>query len=334
MLFTGGRASIDLEPTTRVLITRTTFTPELIATIYSPNMLVFITGAAGFIGRAVTKELLSNGHQVLGLARNDANASIITAAGGSVLHGSLEDIESLKTGAQQSDAVIHLAYIHDFTNLAKSNELDRAGIAAMAEVLAGTGKPLLIASGTLGVVKGDVAKEDTADDMNHPMSDRARATELLFQLAKEQGFRGASIRFAPTVHGDEDKGLIPMMIGAAQKAGSVTYIGDGTQRWPAVNRFDAAVLCRLAVEKCTGGARYHAVAEQGVPMKDIMTLVGEKLSLPVESKTVEEAGASMGFFANIIALDNPTSSEKTQKELGWKPAGPGLLEDMEKFYFN
>ena len=297
-------------------------------------MRVFVTGAAGFIGRAVTQELLNNGHQVLGLARNDANAEAITKAGAEPHRGDLEDIESLKSGAKAADGVIHLAFIHDFSDFARVTAVDRAAIEAMGEVMAGTGKPLVIASGTMGAPKGKLATEDTEPDRNTPFSDRARSADLVYTLSREKQVRGSVIRLTPTVHGTEDHGFIPILINLARKNGFVTYIGDGSARWPAVHRLDAAILFRLALEKGTAGATYNAVAEQGVPIKDIMTVIGKHLQLPVESKPLNEAAGAIGFFAHVIGSDNLTSSEKTQRELGWHPTQPELLVDMEANYFS
>jgi nucleoside-diphosphate-sugar epimerase len=296
-------------------------------------MLVFVTGAAGFIGRAVIPELLSNGHQVLGLARNDANAEIITNLGGTPHRGELEDLESLKVGAKAADGIIHLGYIHDFTQIARSTRIDREAIAAMADAIAGTGKPLIIASGIMGGPRGVVLTEDTKKEPN-AFSDRELSAELVIKLSTEKNIRGMVMRLPPTVHGAGDKGLIPRLIDIARKAGFVTYIGDGSARWTAGHRLDTAALLRLALEKGRAGATYHAVAEQGVPMKDIMGLVSKSLQLPLESKTSEEVAPIMGFLAHAIAMDSPASGEKTQKELGWHPTQPELLADLEANYFS
>jgi nucleoside-diphosphate-sugar epimerase len=297
-------------------------------------MRVFVTGAAGFIGRVVVQELLNNGHQVLGLARNDASAEIITKAGAEPHRGDLEDIESLKSGAKAADGVIHLAFIHDFSDFARVTAVDRAAIEAMGEVMAGTGKPLVIASGTLVVPQGKLATEDTEPERNTPFSDRARSADLVYAMSKEKQVRGSVVRLPPSVHGAEDKGLIPRMIDLARQNGFITYVGDGSARWPTVHRLDAAVLLRLALEKGTAGATYNAVAEQGVPIKDIMTVISKHLQLPMESKPLNEAVGLIGFLAYPVGSDNPTSSEKTQRELGWQPTQPELLTDMEANYFS
>lgn len=299
-------------------------------------MRVFVTGAAGFIGTAVVQDLLQNGHQVIGLARSDANAEAITKAGGEVLRGDLNDIESLKSGAKQADGVIHLAFMHDFADFAKATEVDRAAITAMGEAIAGTGKPLIIASGTLGhpVAPGQYADEDTEAERVSPMSIRAKSADLVKRFAAEKGVRGMVIQLCPTVHGAGDKGMLPRLMNLAKQKGFVTYIGDGSARWPAVHRDDAAVLFRLALEKGTAGATYNAVAESGIPMKEIMTVIGKGLDLPVESKSVPEAMQAIGFMAHVIGMDNPTTSEKTQKALGWTPTHPKLIPDLEASYFN
>ncbi|KIW53829.1 hypothetical protein PV05_06241 [Exophiala xenobiotica] len=295
-------------------------------------MRVFVTGAAGFIGTATVKELLNHGHQVLGLARSDASADAVAKAGAKPHRGDLEDIDSLKSGAKDADAIIHLGFIHDFSNMAHSTAVDRAAIQAMAEAIAGSGKPLIISSGTLMVAKGALATED-ADIERSPGFDRWKSEDLIKSLSKEKNIRGMSVRFSPTVHGAGDKGFAKIFIDMARKNGRAIYTGDGSARWPAVHRTDAAVLLRLAMEKGTSGGIYHAVAEQGIPVKDTMTLIGKRLGLPVEGMSPGEAAAVLGFFAHAMAFDNPTSSEKTQRELGWQPKQIGLHADMEANYF-
>lgn len=298
-------------------------------------MHVFVTGAAGFIGSATVQELIKNGHQVLALARSDASVDAVTKAGAKVHRGDLKDTESLKSGARATDGVIHLAFIHDFSDFAGACAVDRAAIEAMGEVLAGTGKPLVIASGTLGLPKGALMTEDADPERDTPpFSDRAFSADLVYALSKEKGVRGSVIRLAPTVHGAGDWGFVPSLADAYRQKGSVIYVGDGSSRWPAVHREDAAVLLRLALERGTAGATYHAVAEQGVRLKDLMELLGRKLQLPLRSESVHEAAAALGFLGHTIALDNPVSSEKTQKELGWHPTRPGLLADVEANYFS
>lgn len=299
-------------------------------------MKVFVTGASGFIGRAVVSDLVKHGHEVVGLARSGASSEKVKQIGGTVLEGNLEDLESLRKGARTCDAIVHLAFVHDFSSpeaYQKATVVDRTAIAAMGEEIAGTGKALIIASGTLGTPQGIIATEDTERVREGPMTDRTKSADLVFQLSKEKNIRGIVIRFSPTVHGKDDWGFITMLGEAAKRDGFATYIDQGTSRWSAVHRYDAATLTRLALEKGKAGAVYNAAAEEAIPMKDIMTTVGAKLNLPVKSKTTEEAQPSLGLFAHIINYDNPTSAEKTRNELGWKPEHPGLLEDIRENYF-
>lgn len=296
-------------------------------------MRVFVTGAAGFIGRSVVQELLENGHQVVGLARSDANVETLTKLGAEIHRGDLENHESLKAGARAADGVIHLAFIHDFQNFANGIRVDREAIEAIGEALAGTGKPLVIASGTLGISPGQVATEDTFPSLSHPMHARYLAAQVVYDLSKDKQVRGSVIRLSPIVHGKEDWGFCATFIGGARKSGVAAYVGDGSARWPSVHKEDAAVLFRLALESGPPGSTYHAVAEEGIPLKDIFTKIGEQLKLPVEGKTPEEASQSLGMLANFATLDTPTSSKKTQEELGWKPSQNTLLEDMVANYF-
>ncbi|KXT11043.1 hypothetical protein AC579_7318 [Pseudocercospora musae] len=299
-------------------------------------MHVFVTGASGFVGQAALAELTSHGHEVSALARNDASADKVAQQGAEVVRGGLGDVEIIKKAAQDSDAVLHLAFIHDFSSpeaIAKSNAADREVIAAVGEALTGSNKPFVIASGTLGLPWGQLATEDSEPIREGPMAERQQAADLLLSLSKDNNFKGILVRFPPTVHGKGDQGFITMLGNIAKQNGFATYINDGATRWPATHRHDVASMLRLAVEKGTAGASYHAVAEEGVAMKDIMTAVGSKLQLPVQSKTPEEAQALLGFFGHIIGADNLTSSEKSRKALGWQPTQPGLVEDIAQSYF-
>ncbi len=297
-------------------------------------MRVFVTGAAGFIGRAVVQELLSHGHTVLALARNEATADAVRKAGAEPHPGDLEDPESLTRGAQAADGVIHLAFIHEFTDFARPTVVDRAAIEAMGKALAGTSKPLVIATGTLSLPKSVLATEHSPLDTEGPYALRAQSPKLLHALSKSEGFRGIEVRLSPTVHDKGDWGFVPILMRAAQKNGFVGYVGEGETVWPAVHRLDSAVLFRLALEKGLDGASYHAVAEQGIASKDIMAAIGRKLGLPVKSLSLEEATEALGsfFLANGVATDNPTSSEWTRSQLGWHLTQVGLLEDIEKNY--
>lgn len=295
-------------------------------------MRVFVTGASGFIGRAVVQELLSNGHQVLGLARSDKSAELLRQAGAEPHQGDLEDLDSLSRGARAADGVIHLAFIHEFADFDRPAEMDRHAIEAMAKALAGTNKPLVIASGTIALKKGVLATETTPLELNDKWSTRAKTSELLPDLSKREGIRGIEVRLPPPVHDKEDWGYVPIMMRTARKNGFVGYVGDGLTRWPSVHRLDAAVLFRLALENGVAGAHYHAVAEQAITSKDIVTAIGKKLDLPTKSLSLEDAKEALGFVAEGISTDNPTSSSWTQSQLGWHPVQIGLLEDIEKNY--
>ena len=295
-------------------------------------MRVFVTGAAGFIGRVLVKELLDHGHQVVGLARNSANAESLTKAGAEVHRGDLEDLESLKDGARAADGVIHLAFVHDFSDFVRCVRIDNEAIKAIGEALTGTGKPFVVASGTLGILDGQLATEDIDPNRDHPMSIRYSSADIVYSLSKEKQVRGSVVRLAPVVHGAEDWGFVPMLMGTARNNGYSAYIEEGSTRWPAVHKVDAAVLFRLVLEKGTAGSTYNAVAEQAIPTKDIITAIGKRLQLPVKSVASSEAEEKLGVMSHLLVLDQPTSSEKTQRELGWKPSQIGLLADIEANY--
>lgn len=283
-------------------------------------MKIFVTGAAGFVGSAVVQELLSHGHTVVGLARSDANAQALAAAGAHVLRGSLEDLESLARGAKDSDGVIHTAFVHDFSNYGAAVITDRKAIEAMADALAGSQRPLVVTSGAVRSPDGSLATEDTPVDPSFPRQSEAAALPFA-----ERGVRVAVVRLPPTVHGDGDHGFVPELIRIARASGVAAYVGEGRNRWPAVHRLDAAAAFRLAVEQAAAGSRVHAVAEEGIATRDIAAVIGKRLSLPVEPRPVEHFGWLGPFFAR----DVPLSSAKTRARLGWAPAHPGLLEDLD-----
>ena len=288
-------------------------------------MRVFVTGATGFVGAAVVNDLIANGHQVLGLARSDAGAAALQTAGADVHIGSLEDIDSLKAGAKAADAVIHTAFNHDFSRFVQSCEDDRRIVEALGDALASTAKTLIVTSG-VGVVDG-FATEDS-----EPGQHARAASEHAAAAVASRGVRTMIVRL-PQVHGDGDHAFVPLTINLAREKGQAVYIGDGANRWAAVHRFDAARVYRLALEKGTS-FRYHAVAEEGVPFRDIAEITGRRLNIPVVSKTKDEAAAHFGWFIHFAAADMAASSAKTRAELGWNPAGPKLLPDMDRpIYF-
>ena len=292
-------------------------------------MRVFVTGASGFIGSAVIAQLLGAGHQVIGLARSEQSAAAIAAAGADVHRGSLDDLESLCAGAAASDGVVHLAYDHDF---ARSRELaaeaDARAIEAMGNVLAGSNRPIVIASG-LGIAPGRVSTEA---DRAPPGWPRRASEEVVLALA-ERGVRGAIVRLPPTVHGRGDKGFVQWMIAAARQHGHAAYVGAGENRWPAVHRFDAARLFVLALERATPGSILHAVADEGVAVRDIAGVIARRLGVGVVVKSPQEAQDYFGFLALLIGLDIPASSVQTRERLGWRATEPGLLADLDDGHY-
>jgi nucleoside-diphosphate-sugar epimerase len=290
-------------------------------------MRVFVTGATGFLGSAIVPELLAAGHEVVGLARSDAAADALAHMGVEAHRGELSDIDSLIAGARAGDGVIHTAFIHDFTQFEANVETDRRAVAALAGALEGSGKPLVIASGTMMV-----AHVHPATEQDGPISlDVPRAaSEATVLEAASHGVRGSVVRLSPTVHGAGDHGFVPRLIDFARSKGAAAYVGDGANRWPAVHRLDAARLFRLALESAEPGARLHAAAEEGVPMRAIAEAIGAGLGIPVRSVTEDEAPAHFDFLARFVAIDNPTSSALTRNSLGWRPQEPDLLTDMRQ----
>ncbi|WP_066586598.1 SDR family oxidoreductase [Sphingomonas pruni] len=290
-------------------------------------MRVFLTGATGFIGSRIVPELLAAGHEVLGLTRSDAGARALEAAGAQVHRGDLEHPETLRAGADQADAVIHTAFDHDFSKFLANCEKDRRAIEAMGDVLKGSDRPLLITSGT-GIGNPESGGPATEDVLNRNHPNPRAASELAGQILLDAGVNLVSMRL-PQVHDTVKQGLVSPFIELSKAKGAVAYIGDGLNRWPAAHVLDVAKLYVLAVERSAPGARYHAVAEEGIPVRDIAEVVGAGLNLPVVSLTPEQAPAHFGWLAMFAGLDLPASSAKTRELLGWQPTGPGLLEDLK-----
>ena len=320
-------------------------------------MRVFVTGATGLLGFAIVKELLSAGHQVTGLARSETSAKKLLAANAQVLHGDIEDLRALRRGAEQADGAIHTAFYHQVTHMRLATRLrvflggsptgiftrflnaaldaDRRAIETLGQSLSAPNSPLVATFGTLAMRPGKLAIEADTYDPTAPGEARG-ATEATMRTLATQGVRTSIIRLPPIVHGADDRnGFAPFLIKTARKKGESAYIADGNNRWPSVHKLDAARLFRLALENGSAGAAYHGVAEEGIPFREIAAVIGDRLHLPVVSKPAAEAAKQFSFLAPFIPVDNPVSSLLTQQLLGWRPAQPGLLSDLEQGgYFN
>jgi len=279
----------------------------------SSSMKVFVTGATGFVGSAIVKELISNGHEVIGLVRSDEGVKFLSSLGAETLRGTLTDLDVLRKGASESDGVIHTAFIHDWSNFAASCATDKAAIEAIGAVLVGSRKPFVVTAGILGLTPGRLATEDDEVNLATAISPRAQSDLAALALAS-QGVRVSILRLPPTVHGDEDHGFVPQIIKIARTKGVSGYVEEGENRWCAVHRSDAARLYRLVLEKGRAGANYHAVADRSVTTKSLAEAIGAQLKLDVVSKTSEEAPAHFGFFSWPLSMDSPCSSTKTQEE--------------------
>lgn len=294
-------------------------------------MRVFLTGATGFIGSRIVPELLQAGHQVIGLTRSDEGAKRLTDAGAGVHHGTLEDLESLRSGAAKADGVIHVAFDHDFSNFVANCEKDRRAIEALGSVLKGSDRPLVITSGTgMGSAgHGKPAVEDIFDT-SHP--NPRSASEIAGNAMLEQGVNVSVMRL-PQVHDTVKQGLITPMVEIARAKGVSAYAGDGSNRFPAAHVIDIARLYRLALEKGESGARYHAVAEEGIPVRQIAEVLGKGLNVPVKSLSLEEAKEHFGWMGMFAGMDLWASGAKTQERLNWHPTGPGLIADLERMRY-
>lgn len=296
-------------------------------------MKVFVTGASGFIGSAVVKELLDAGHEVLGLARSAESAQMVEEAGATVLRGALEDLDILKEGATQCDGVIHTAFSHDFTQFDKSAAADKAAIEAMGNALKGTDKPIVVTGGTLGLplIDGWITEDSVA------AKESPRFSESAMMSLAEAGVHASIVRLAPSVHGTYDGGFRAgfglIIVETAKQKGFAAYVGDGSNRWSAVHRLDAARLFRLALQKSAVGARYNAAGDAGITMRELAQLTGEKLDLPVKSISPEEAKEYYSWMSYFISFESAVKIDKTREQLGWEPIHPGLLEDLRKNYF-
>jgi len=295
-------------------------------------MRIFVTGATGFIGSATVQDLLDAGHDVVGLARSDDGAAALASAGAEVHRGSLDDLDSLRRGAAGADGVIHTAYVHDFSRMDEAGRIDNRAVEALGAELAGSDRPLAIASGIALVSPGRLATEEDHGDPESVGSHRVASEEAVLALAA-QGVRSSVVRLGASVHGEGDHGFVPVLVDVARRTGVSGYVGDGANRWPAVHRLDAARLFRLAIEKAPAGSVLHGVADEGIAIRDIAAVIGRHLDVPVVSVPPEDAGDHFGFLAHFLAADVPGSSALTQERLGWTPTHADLLTDLDEGHY-
>jgi len=298
-------------------------------------MRVFVTGASGWIGSAVVPELIGAGHQVIGLARSDASAAALAVAGAQVHRGTLDDLDSLHRIAAASDGVIHLAFKHDIAfsgDFQGAVDADRRAIETFGEALAGSDRPFVIASGVLGLAPGRMATERDGHDPDPAVIGRMDNAQMTLSFASRH-VRSSIVRLSPMVHGKGDNGFAAILVGIARNKSTSGYIGDGSNRWPAVHRLDAAHLFRLTLEKAPAGSTLHAVADEGVPVRAIAEVIGRHLDLPVVAISPENAGEHFSFLAGFLAVDSPASSVLTRELLGWQPVHPGLLADLDQGHY-
>ncbi|MEU2780004.1 SDR family oxidoreductase [Streptomyces sp. NPDC007162] len=299
-------------------------------------MRVFVTGASGWLGSAVVPELLEAGHQVVGLARSDASAAALTTAGADVVRGTVDDLDVLREAAAASDGVIHLAFKHDIAfsgDFRGAAEADRRAVDAFGDVLAGSDRPFVLASGLLGIAPGRTATEQDMPAVDDAAFSVRHATALATLALASRGVRSSVVRLAPTCHGEGDQGFMAALIGIARQRGVSGYVGDGANRWPAAHRLDVGRLFRLAVEKAPAGSVLHGAGEEGVAIRDVAQVIGRHLGVPVASVAPADAAEHFTWLGGFIGLDSPASSTATRELLDWRPSHPGLLEDLDKGHY-
>jgi nucleoside-diphosphate-sugar epimerase len=292
-------------------------------------MRVFVTGASGWIGSATVDELLTAGHEVTGLARSDASAAALEAKGALVRHGDLDDLASIRAGAEAAEAVIHLANKHDWSDMAATSAAERAAVQTIGDALAGSNRPFLLASGVAALANGRPATEDDASPFHGPESPRGGSENLALEFV-DRGVHAVSLRFSPTVHGTGDHGFIAIIAAVAREKGVSGYPGDGTNRWAAVHRSDAARMVALGLAKAPAGARLHGVAEEGVSTRDIAEAIGRAFDLPVASIAPDDVQGHFGWIGTFFGMDLSATSTMTRELLGWVPTGPTLIEDLDQ----